>query len=31
MDVVGFRVARPVEEQENLKGIRSKVTLDSDY
>jgi len=31
MDVVGFRVARAVDEQENLKGLRSKVTLDSDY
>jgi formylglycine-generating enzyme required for sulfatase activity len=26
---VGFRVVRAVEEQENLKGIRSKVTKDS--
>ncbi|HWP99015.1 MAG TPA: formylglycine-generating enzyme family protein, partial [Vicinamibacterales bacterium] len=26
---VGFRVVRPVVEQENLKGIRSKVTRDS--
>src|SRR5437868_4402895 len=25
-DVVGFRVVRPVEEQENLKGVHSKVT-----
>jgi hypothetical protein len=28
-DFVGFRVVRPVQEQDNLKGIRSKVTLDS--
>ncbi len=26
---VGFRVVRPVEEQENLKGVRSKVTRQS--
>jgi formylglycine-generating enzyme required for sulfatase activity len=29
-DVIGFRVVRPVEEQENLKGLKSKVTVDSD-
>ena len=23
---VGFRVVRPLEEQENLKGLKSKVT-----
>jgi formylglycine-generating enzyme required for sulfatase activity len=28
-DFVGFRVIRPVEEQENLKGLRSKVTKES--
>jgi formylglycine-generating enzyme required for sulfatase activity len=28
-DFVGFRVVRAVEEQDNLKGLRSKVTLDS--
>jgi formylglycine-generating enzyme required for sulfatase activity len=28
-DYVGFRVVRPVEEQENLKGFRSKVTRKS--
>jgi formylglycine-generating enzyme required for sulfatase activity len=28
-DFVGFRVVRAVEEQENLKGLRSKVTADS--
>jgi formylglycine-generating enzyme required for sulfatase activity len=28
-DFVGFRIVRPVEEQDNLKGLRSKVTLDS--
>jgi formylglycine-generating enzyme required for sulfatase activity len=28
-DFVGFRVVRAVEEQENLKGIRSKVTKES--
>jgi formylglycine-generating enzyme required for sulfatase activity len=28
-EFVGFRVVRPVEEQENLKGLRSKVTRDS--
>lgn len=27
-DFVGFRVARPVEEQEDLKGLRSQVTRD---
>jgi formylglycine-generating enzyme required for sulfatase activity len=26
---VGFRIVRPVEEQENLKGLRSKVTKQS--
>ena len=26
---VGFRVVRPVEEQENLKGLRSKITRQS--
>jgi formylglycine-generating enzyme required for sulfatase activity len=26
---VGFRVARPLEEQENLKGLRSKITRQS--
>jgi formylglycine-generating enzyme required for sulfatase activity len=26
---VGFRVVRPLEEQENLKGLRSKVTRES--
>jgi formylglycine-generating enzyme required for sulfatase activity len=29
MDWVGFRVVRPVEEQDNLKGLRSKVTHES--
>ncbi|MBY0525863.1 MAG: formylglycine-generating enzyme family protein [Gemmataceae bacterium] len=29
MDVIGFRVVRAVEEQENLKGLRSKVTRES--
>src|SRR5260370_29127336 len=28
-DVVGFRVVHPVEEQDNLKGLRSKVTRQS--
>jgi formylglycine-generating enzyme required for sulfatase activity len=28
-DMVGFRVIRPVEEIEGLKGIRSKVTVES--
>ncbi len=28
-DFVGFRVVRPVEEQDNLKGLRSKVTKQS--
>lgn len=28
-DFVGFRVVRPLEEQDNLKKLRSKVTLDS--
>ena len=27
---VGFRIVRPVEEYENLKGIKSKVTKQSD-
>jgi formylglycine-generating enzyme required for sulfatase activity len=29
-DTIGFRVVRPVEEQDNLKGFRSKVTRESD-
>ncbi len=29
-DVIGFRVARAVEEQDNLRGLRSKVTRESD-
>ena len=29
-DVIGFRVVRPVEEQANLKGLRSKVTKESE-
>jgi formylglycine-generating enzyme required for sulfatase activity len=29
-DVIGLRVMRPVEEQDNLKGLRSKVTRESD-
>lgn len=29
-DVVGFRVVRPLEEYEKLKGIKSKVTKESD-
>lgn len=29
-DVIGFRVIAPVEEQENLKGLKSKVTRQSD-
>jgi formylglycine-generating enzyme required for sulfatase activity len=29
-DVIGLRVVRPVEEQENLKGLKSTVTIDSD-
>ena len=28
-DFVGFRIVRPVEEQDNLKGLRSKVTRQS--
>ncbi len=28
-DYIGFRVVRPVEEQDNLKGLRSKVTRQS--
>ena len=28
-DFIGFRVVRPVEEQDNLKGYRSKVTRQS--
>ncbi|MCI0488644.1 MAG: formylglycine-generating enzyme family protein, partial [Blastocatellia bacterium] len=26
---VGFRIVRPLEEQENLRGIRSRVTKQS--
>jgi formylglycine-generating enzyme required for sulfatase activity len=29
-DTIGLRVIRPVEEQENLKGLRSKVTRESE-
>jgi formylglycine-generating enzyme required for sulfatase activity len=29
-DVVGFRIVRAVEEQDNLKNLKSKITLDSD-
>ncbi len=29
MDMIGFRVVRAVEEQENLKGLRSKITKES--
>lgn len=29
-DVLGIRVVRAVEEQDNLKGLKSKVTVDSD-
>ena len=29
-EFVGFRIVRPVEEQENLKNLRSKVTRQSD-
>lgn len=29
-DVIGFRVARAVSEQDNLKNLKSKVTRDSD-
>jgi formylglycine-generating enzyme required for sulfatase activity len=29
-DIIGLRVVRPVDEQDNLKGIKSKVTIDSD-
>lgn len=29
-DVIGLRVVRPVEEQDNLKGLKSKVTVESD-
>lgn len=29
-DVIGLRVVRAVDEQENLKGLKSKVTVDSD-
>ncbi len=29
MDVIGFRVVRAVQEQENLKGIKSKITRES--
>jgi hypothetical protein len=28
-DFVGFRIVRPVEEQENLKGLKSTVTRES--
>jgi formylglycine-generating enzyme required for sulfatase activity len=28
-EFVGFRVVRPVEEQDNLKGLQSKVTRES--
>jgi formylglycine-generating enzyme required for sulfatase activity len=28
-DFVGFRIVRAVEEQDNLKGVRSKITLSS--
>jgi hypothetical protein len=28
-EFVGFRVVRPVEEQDNLKGLRSKTTPQS--
>ena len=28
-DVIGFRVVRAVEEQENLRGLRSKVTREN--
>jgi formylglycine-generating enzyme required for sulfatase activity len=30
MDVIGFRVVRAVEEQDNLKDLRSKITKQSD-
>lgn len=30
MDMVGFRIVRPVEEQDDLKGLKSKVTKESD-
>lgn len=29
-DVIGLRLVRPLEEQANLKGLHSKVTIDSD-
>jgi formylglycine-generating enzyme required for sulfatase activity len=29
MDVVGFRIVRAVDEQDNLKGLRSKITRES--
>jgi formylglycine-generating enzyme required for sulfatase activity len=29
-DILGFRVVRPVDEQDNLKGVKSKVTVESD-
>jgi formylglycine-generating enzyme required for sulfatase activity len=29
-DVIGLRVVRPIEEQDNLKNLKSKVTVDSD-
>jgi hypothetical protein len=28
-DFVGFRLVRPVREQDNLKGLRSRVTRES--
>lgn len=28
-EFVGFRIVRPLEEQENLKGVRSKITRES--
>jgi hypothetical protein len=28
-EFVGFRVVRPVEEQDNLKGLRPRVTWES--
>ena len=29
-DVVGFRIVRAVDEQENLRGIKSTVTKESE-
>ena len=29
-DIIGLRLVRPMEEQDNLKGLKSKVTIDSD-